>query len=143
VSAWDQRFVDLAAHVARWSKDPSTQTGCVVVREDRTIATVGYNGLPRGVADTSARLSDRAVKYAMVVHAEPNALLAAREPLHGCTAYVYPWPPCSSCAAMLIQAGVIRVVAPAPTAEQRERWGASFALADEMYAEAGVLLEAP
>ena len=52
---WDRRFLALAEHVADWSKDPSTKTGAVIVRPDRTIASMGYNGFPRGMADTDDR----------------------------------------------------------------------------------------
>lgn len=138
---WDQRFLELAALVAGWSKDPSTQTGCVLVRADRTVAALGFNGLPRGVADTPQRLADRPTKYAMTLHAEINALLSAPGRVDGASAYVWPWQPCSTCAAALIQAGVVRVLAPAPTPEQRERWGESFAVAETMLREAGVALE--
>jgi dCMP deaminase len=41
---WDKRFLDLAAHIAKWSKDPSTQVGCVVVGADREIRSTGFNG---------------------------------------------------------------------------------------------------
>jgi deoxycytidylate deaminase len=27
MSKWDNRFLELARHVAQWSKDPSTRTG--------------------------------------------------------------------------------------------------------------------
>jgi dCMP deaminase len=138
---WDARFVDMAAHVGAWSKDPSTKTGCVIVRRDRTIASVGYNGLPRGVRDDPERLRHRPTKLAMTVHAESNAVLAAHEPLHGSTAYVHPWPPCAGCAALLIQAGILRVVAPAPTRAQRERWQESFDHAATMLTEAGIRLD--
>lgn len=138
---WDSRFLALAEHIGSWSKDPSTQVGCVIVRPDRTIASVGYNGLPRHVHDSPTRLNDRVTKYAMVVHAEPNAILAAREHLNGFTAYTYPFPPCSNCAAILIQAGIRRVVAPDATAELRARWGASLDLAEEMLSEAAVTLD--
>jgi dCMP deaminase len=132
---WDEFFVGMAAYVATASKDPSTQTGCVVVRP-----AGGYNGFPRGVSDDD-RLDDRKTKYAIVVHAEANAVLSAYERLDGCTAYVYPWPPCSSCAGILIQAGVSRVVAPHPTEEQIARWGESFSVARQMFSEASVELE--
>jgi dCMP deaminase len=138
---WDDRGLALAEHVGGWSKDPSTQTGCVLMRSDHTIAGVGYNGFPRGVEDSDERLNNRPVKYAMVVHAEANAILTAGFDAEGCTAYVTPWPPCSSCAALLIQAGVVRVVAPDATAEQKERWGDSFIHATTMLQEAGVELD--
>lgn len=139
-SVWDDRFLALATLVAGWSKDPSTKTGCVIVRPDRTIASLGYNGFPRGVADDPDRLADRPTKYAMTVHAEVNAIVAAREPLTGCSAYVHPWPPCAPCTAAVIQAGVVRIVAPEPTPEQRERWGDSFVMSETMLREVGVEL---
>lgn len=143
MNKWDTRYLDLAMHVAGWSKDPSTKTGCVIVRPDRTVAAMGYNGFPRGVEDRAERLNDRPTKYGMVVHAEANAILSAHHSVAGCTAYVWPWPPCSNCAALVIQAGIVRVVAPHPTAAQRERWGDSFALMQTMFTEAGVVLVAP
>ncbi len=94
---WDDRFLNLAKFVAEWSKDPSTKVGAVIVRPDRTVASVGYNGFPRGVLDHVDRYSDRDTKYAMVVHAENNALINARQSLEGCTLYVTPLPPCTQC----------------------------------------------
>jgi dCMP deaminase len=49
---WDLRFLELAKHIAAWSKDPSTQVGCVVVGADREIRSTGFNGLPRGIEDS-------------------------------------------------------------------------------------------
>ncbi len=138
---WDQRFLDLAAHVATWSKDPSTQVGCVIVRPDKTVASLGYNGFPRGVQDNSFRLTDRTIKLAYTVHSEPNAIAAAREPLHGYTCYTYPFPPCSNCAGLLVQSGIARVVAPWPTAAQLERWGPSFGHMETIFSESGVELD--
>src|SRR3954463_7936064 len=112
---WDEFFIGMAEYVATASKDPSTKVGCVIARPDRTVASVGYNGFPRGVIDSPSRLTHREIKYALVVHAEANAVLSAYERLDGCIAYVYPFPPCSSCAGVLIQAGIARVVAPTPT----------------------------
>lgn len=52
---WDDWFLGMAEYVASASKDPSTRTGCVIVRPDRTVGSVGYNGLPRGVHDQAER----------------------------------------------------------------------------------------
>ncbi len=141
MNSWDERFLELARHIGAWSKDPSTGVGCVIVRPDRSIASVGYNGFPRGVEDSSARLGDRDTKLAFVVHAEPNAIVAAREALGGYTLYCTPYPPCSHCAGIIVQAGIRRVVAPAPSAHQLKRWGESFAIADQIFEEGGVLLD--
>ena len=133
---WDEYFLKIAAVAASKSKDPSTQVGAVIVRPDRTIVSVGYNGFPRGVADTPERLNDRPTKYSLVVHAEMNAILSARESLNGYTLYTVPFMPCDRCFVHVIQAGIKRVVFPAATASQNERWGEAFArvraLADEV-----------
>src|SRR5450759_3287372 len=76
---WDRRFIELARFVADWSKDPSTKVGAVIVRPDRTVAALGYNGFPRGVLDHSERYDHRPTKYEMVVHAELNSILNTRE----------------------------------------------------------------
>lgn len=135
---WDKRFLDLASHVAGWSKDPSTKVGAVIVRPDKTVASIGFNGLPRGVEDSDTRLHDRQLKYPMTVHAEVNAILHAREPLHGYTIYVAPLNPCSNCAAAIIQSGIKRVMA---MAQINPRWEESNALAQTMFEEAGVSAE--
>lgn len=141
---WDIRMLEMAKLVSTWSKDPSTCVGSVIARSDRTIASVGYNGFPRGVEDREDRLNNREIKYAMVVHAEANAIIHAREnldDLFGTTIYTYPLPPCSGCAGLIIQAGIQRVVAHEPSPEQIERWGESLQIAEDMFAEAFVEYE--
>jgi len=83
ITKWDRRFLEMARLVSSWSKDPSTKVGSVVVRPDKTVASVGFNGFPRGVADTEARLCDRGEKLDLIVHAEINALSVAHESLSG------------------------------------------------------------
>lgn len=136
---WDRRFLQLARFIAQWSKDPSTKVGCVVVDDMKRIVSTGFNGLPSGVEDTIERLSDRAVKYKMVVHAERNAIIDAKRNLAGMTAYVWPIMPCSECAAMIIQAGIDKVIAP-ETDDQRLIESCRFDLTAEMFREADIAL---
>ena len=138
-SRWDQRFLRLAAHVASWSKDPSTQCGAVITDEKNRIVSIGFNGFPRGLRDDE-RLHNREEKYRLVLHAETNALMDARGRAEGCTCYVYPMPPCSNCATQLIQAGIVRVVSMTPTERQLARWGDSFSVSRAALEEAGVYL---
>ncbi|EDM80888.1 Deoxycytidylate deaminase [Plesiocystis pacifica SIR-1] len=136
---WDRRFLELARHISGWSKDPSTQVGCVVVGPDREIRSAGFNGLPRGIEDSAKRLQDRALKYPLICHAEENAIMHAARigvALKGCTAYVT-WPPCTRCARSLIQAGVDEVVFPGPI-EIPDRWREDFDMSRGMFEEAGV-----
>lgn len=136
---WDGRFLELAALVASWSKDPSTRTGAVIVRPDRTVVSLGYNGFPRGIEDRPELLADRREKYLRVIHCEENALITAQQSIRGCTLYTWPFPSCTNCAAKMIQAGVARVVAPRGDEELRRRWRVD--LTREMFTEAGVQFE--
>lgn len=132
---WDLRFLDLAKHISTWSKDPSTQLGAVIVDKNKRVISMGYNGFPRGVKDTPERLNNREVKYSMVVHGEMNAIIFATQPLEGSTLYIWPFLSCSVCTAVIINAGVKRVVAPL---NDNPRWIESFKLSQTLYFEAGV-----
>jgi dCMP deaminase len=136
---WDLRFLTLAQHVSTWSKDPSTKCGAVIVRPNRTIASLGYNGFPRGVDDSPETYADRETKYSRVVHAEMNAILSCTERPQGYTIYTFSngWgPACDRCAAHIVQAGLVRIVydeAPTP-----ERASDSIIRSLLILAEAGV-----
>ena len=137
---WDERFLGLAEFVANWSKDPSTKVGCVLVGDEKVILGIGYNGFPRGVEDSSARLNHRETKYLMVQHAETNAIQNAQGNLRGSTAYVT-HKPCANCCGSLIQAGITRVVA-RPTPEGlASRLEASYEASEAMMKEAGIEFE--
>ncbi|MGJ4952990.1 deaminase [Bradyrhizobium sp. HKCCYLS20291] len=135
---WDRYHLRVAREIASGSKDPSTQVGAVIVRPDRTIAGTGYNGFPRGIADTFERLQDRDTKISLVIHAEINAVLTAREPLHGYTLYTWPFLTCDRCALHMVQAGIKRVVAPELPEDKRERWKDSMAKSRSIYDECGI-----
>jgi dCMP deaminase len=135
---WDRYFLGISEEVSKASKDPSTKVGAVIVRPDRTVASLGYNGFRCGIADTDERLNTREIKYDLVVHGEINAILTAREPLHGYCLYTWPFLTCKKCALQVIQAGIVRVVAPYVV---NERWEASFREAQAVYDEAGVALK--
>ncbi len=137
MSKWDERFLRLSKEVASWSKDPSLHVGAVIVRPDNTIASVGFNGFPRGVGDNPDLLADREEKLARVIHAEVNAVLNAHERVEDCSIYIT-HPPCSNCASVIIQAGIKEVVTIKPDQGLLSRWGASIDRAVGMLSEAGV-----
>jgi len=142
-SNWDRRFLELAKHIAQWSKDPSTKVGAIITRGNEVVG-IGYNGFPRGVFDLPERLNDRPTKYQFVVHAEANAILMAGEKAKGATIYVWPsfvLPPlCNECAKLVIQSGIKEVVGYEPgIADARyARWNESINIAGTMCEEAGV-----
>jgi dCMP deaminase len=135
---WDVRFIELAKHVSTWSKDPSTQTGAVIVDDRRVVIGMGYNGFARGVYDDPERYANRELKYKLIVHCERNAILFANGQCRGCTLYTYPFLSCSVCAAMVIQAGITRCVAPIIPEHLKLRWYDELALSQRIFGEAGV-----
>lgn len=135
---WQARFMDLAKEVATWSKDPSSTVGATIVRPDRTICAVGFNGFPRGVEDNPSAIANRDTKLLRTIHAELNAILSAKEPLTGYSLFVWPFQPCAQCAAAIIQAGIADVYCPYNDHLAHERWSESFKAALQMFDEAGV-----
>lgn len=133
--------MEMAQLVASWSKDPSTKCGAVVVRPDKTVASLGFNGFPRGMSDDPLYYLERDIKYSRVIHAEMNALLTAKEELKGYTLYVFPFCPCDRCCVHVIQAGIARVVFPAASEEILERWGEQVERSMVFFKEAGVEVE--
>lgn len=142
---WDQKFLGLALHVAGWSKDTSTQVGCVIVGPDHEVRALGYNGMPRGIDDNVPERQLRPDKYSWMEHSERNAIYNAARigtALKDCTLYVTSKPTklpcCVDCARAIIQAGLFRVVQE-PVDMKVERWRESCELAMAMFAESGVL----
>lgn len=136
---WDERFMNLAIHVAEWSKDRSTKVGCVIVGSEREIRSVGFNGFPRGIDDAVDDRHVRPVKYAWTEHAERNAIFNAARigiPLSGCTMYL-PWFPCVDCARAIVQAGLATLVAVEPDLTLPQ-WGEQFSLSLEIFSESKV-----
>ena len=109
---WDEYFMDIAFTVAQRSTCDRGHVGAVLVR-DRRILTTGYNGAPAGLShcDEVGHLivDGHCVR---TLHAEQNAIIQAA--LHGigtesATAYVT-HQPCLTCAKMIINSGISRVV---------------------------------
>ena len=136
MSKWSERFMHLAEHVATWSKDPSTQVGCVIVDKHKRVVSLGFNGFPRGIKDLANRYEDKETKYLFVAHAERNALDNAPLSVEGCTLYS-PLLPCNECAKSIIQKGITKVVSYEPTEDRPYlRWD----ITKQMFLEAGVQL---
>lgn len=136
IDKWHLRFLRLAREVASWSKDPSTKVGCVIVDQSRRVVSLGFNGLPAGMADTAERPLDRDLKLALTIHAEENALLFAGRPVYGCVAFITRHP-CAHCAAKLIQSGIGAVIYLSNPDFDR-RWADNLAISGQALAEAGI-----
>lgn len=109
---WDTYFMTIAHDVAARSTCDRALVGAVLVREKR-ILTTGFNGSPAGLPhcdDVGHLMVDG--HCVRTIHAEANSIIQAA--LHGvstkgATCYVTHMP-CLSCAKMLINAGIVRIV---------------------------------
>ncbi len=142
--SWDEYFMEIAKTVATRATCDRGRAGCVVVR-DRQILVTGYVGSPRGLAHCDdvghymkkvvhedGHVSQHCVR---TIHAEQNAITQAARlgiPLQGSTMYVR-MTPCRTCAMLIINVGVERVVC-----EKKYHAGQE---SEEMFREAGVKLE--
>jgi dCMP deaminase len=118
--SWDEYFIEMAQAVARRSTCLRRSVGAVLVRDRRILAT-GYNGAPAGLPhcrdvgcqrDKLGVASGERQEICRGLHAEQNAIIQGA--LHGVSlkgSVVYcTTQPCVTCAKMLINAGVKRIV---------------------------------
>jgi dCMP deaminase len=122
--SWDEYFMRIAREVAGRSTCLRRHVGAVVVLDKRILAT-GYNGAPSGLphCDESGCLrqelsvpSGERHELCRGLHAEMNALLQGGRHgirMDGGTLYST-HVPCSLCSKMLINTGIVRVVAAVP-----------------------------
>ena len=135
---WNHRFMELAEHVALWSKDPSTKVGAVI-SSGKEVLSLGYNGFPARIPDHPSDLNSRERKYPRVVHAEVNAILRLDrrfrppQPLQITVTHM----PCSSCAVIIIGAGITEVLTKIPDEDLIDRWPGMKTTA-RIFEEAGI-----
>ncbi|KKP67601.1 MAG: hypothetical protein UR68_C0008G0004 [Candidatus Roizmanbacteria bacterium GW2011_GWA2_35_19] len=122
--SWDEYFMEMAVVVKRRADCLRREVGCILVKDLRIMAT-GYNGAPHGIVDCSkggcvrcqkrhkGELDSRMDEESCVcIHAEQNSIIQAAYlglATKGATLFSTT-NPCSSCAKMLINAGIKRVV---------------------------------
>lgn len=119
---WDEYFMNIAEMVGTRATCDRGKTGCVVVKDNRILAT-GYVGSPSGVPHcdevghemhtvihSDGTKSQHCIR---TTHAEQNVISQAARvgiKLDGGTLYTH-MTPCYVCAKMIINAGIKRVVA--------------------------------
>lgn len=123
MNKWDSYFINMAHSVARDNSSCIRQKfGCILVRQDNSIISTGYNGAPQGVESCGFRgkcwrndnniISGEQLEKCYAIHAEQNALMFAAKhgvSVNNSTCYVN-GRPCPICLRLLIQAGVKRLV---------------------------------
>ncbi|MFH0835275.1 MAG: cytidine/deoxycytidylate deaminase family protein [Candidatus Micrarchaeota archaeon] len=129
--SFDEYFMKIADVVAERATCPRKKVGAVIARNKHIIAT-GYNGAPKGLPhcdEAGCQMSNG--HCVRTTHAEQNAVIQCA--LHGVSsdgATLYTTAgPCLTCAKIMVNAGIKRVVF-------REKYGEPEAL--ELFEKAGV-----
>lgn len=107
---WTSYFMGIVEAVKLRSPDPRTQVGAVLTTQDNRIISTGYNAFAAGVPESAVDWSDRPSVYARIIHAEANALLAARGAIPANPQLYCSFSPCRECVKLMAAAGVARVV---------------------------------
>jgi len=122
--SWDEYFMSLARLAATRSTCLRRHVGAVIVK-DRMVLSTGYNDTPRGLRNCGdggcARCASDAaagtgLDTCLCLHAEQNAIIQAA--YHGVAiaggAIYCTHQPCLTCAKMVVNAGLVRIVYAAP-----------------------------
>ena len=142
--SWDDYFMEAAHAISKRATCDRGKSGCVIARDKQIIVT-GYVGSPTGFShcdDVGHQLKkimhedEEVTEHCMrTVHAEQNAICQAAKigaSIFGATIYTR-MTPCRTCAMLLINCGIKRVVC-----ERRYHQGAESEL---MFKEAEIPVE--
>ncbi len=140
--SWDEYFMRMAVLAASRSTCLRRHVGSVIVKE-RMVLSTGYNDTPRGLPNCGdggcARCASDApsgvgLETCLCIHAEQNSIIQAA--YHGVSvagATIYTThQPCLTCAKMIVNAGIRRIVFVGDYPDP---------LAREMLGQAGVTLD--
>lgn len=112
----DKYFLDIARLVATRATCPRRMVGCVLVDSKQHVVATGYNGVPAkfphcidNACEGAKYKTGEGLDLCEAIHAEVNAFLQLRSD-DELTAYVTV-SPCFSCAKMLANSNVTRIVA--------------------------------
>jgi len=118
--SWDEYFMELAKVVAKRSTCIRQKVGAIIVKDKRILAT-GYNGAPSGMdhcldigclREILKVPSGERQELCRGLHAEQNAIIQAAKfgiCIEGSILYTTHCP-CITCAKMIINAGIKKVV---------------------------------
>ena len=139
--SWDDYFFQIAQQVATRSTCLRRRVGAVLVKDKRILST-GYNGAPKSIShciDVGCLREQMKVpsgerhELCRALHAEQNAIVQAAlhgVKIEGSTLYCT-HQPCSLCAKMIINAGIVEVYFDEGYPDQ---------LATDFFGEAGIKL---
>ena len=105
--SWDKYGLEIAKAASYRSEDPYLKVGACVLRGDRSIISIGYNGTAPGV---NIPWEDRDARRGFVIHAEVNALRYCT-PDQTKNGYLYTTHhPCAECIKVIASYGITYVM---------------------------------
>ncbi|HWA32378.1 MAG TPA: dCMP deaminase family protein [Candidatus Paceibacterota bacterium] len=126
--SWDECFMRMAHLIAERSKDPSTQSGAVIVDDRNVVVGMGYNGFPRGISNDKLPWDKKGnyenTKYAYICHSEENAIYNANNSTKGTRIYCTLFP-CNECVKTIIQNGIEEIIYESDKYRNEPPWKAS------------------
>jgi dCMP deaminase len=141
--SWDEYFMEIARAVAKRATCDRGRSGCVIARNKQILVT-GYVGAPKGLPHcdevghqmkmTTHEDGHTSQHCVRTTHAEQNAIMQAAKlgiAIDGGVLYCK-MTPCTICAKMIINAGILRVVC-----EKRYHAGSE---SEGMFAQVGIEL---
>ncbi|MBN2510331.1 MAG: cytidine/deoxycytidylate deaminase family protein [Spirochaetales bacterium] len=142
--SWDEYFMEVCNAISKRATCDRGRSGCVIAK-NRQLLVTGYVGSPQGLPhcdDVGHQMKkmiheDGSITQHCVrtVHAEQNAICQAAKKgisIEGATLYCR-MTPCRTCAMLIINCGIVRVVC-----EKKYHAGKE---SEEMFAAAGVKLD--
>jgi dCMP deaminase len=142
--SWDEYFMEVCEAIAKRATCDRGRSGCVIAKDHQILVT-GYVGAPAGLphCDEAGHQLKKMIHEdgsetthcVRTVHAEQNAICQAAKrgiAIDGATLYCR-MTPCRTCAMLVINCGIVRVVA------QRRYHDAADS--EALFAAAGVTLE--
>ena len=142
--SWDEYFMEVCRSIGKRATCDRGRSGCVIAKDNQILAT-GYVGAPSGLPHcdevghqlkkTVHEDGSETTHCVRSVHAEQNAICqAARRgiAIGGATLYCK-MTPCRSCAMMIINCGVVRVIC-----ERKYHTGAE---SEAMFRTAGIPIQ--
>ncbi len=141
---WDEYFMEVVEAISKRATCNRGKSGCVIARDNQLLVT-GYVGSPSGLPHcddvehlikTITHEDGHTTQHCMrTIHAEQNAICQAAKkgtPIYGATLYCK-MTPCRTCAMLLINCGIERVVC-----EKKYHAGEE---SEQMFKEVGIELK--
>tara|TARA_Y100000593_G_C4110662_1_gene237773 strand:- start:137 stop:553 length:417 start_codon:yes stop_codon:yes gene_type:complete len=103
--SWEKYALELAKVASQRSEDPHLKVGCCILRHDKSVAALGYNGAPPNI---EIKWDNRDERRQRVVHAEVNALRYVKP--HECSLLACTHLPCNDCLKSVAAYGIGNIV---------------------------------